>query len=87
MKDSGNQGSMNLPLNPEHILQTWMTFWASKALMRAIEVDVFSEPARGVGAIVLHVFNSNKTALQLYATAGYEVASLNLQKKLTRSTG
>ena len=36
---------MNPPLNPEHILQTWMTFWASKALMRAIEVDVFSEPA------------------------------------------
>lgn len=39
------------------------------------------------GAIVFHVFNSNKTAQQLYATAGYEVASLNLQKKLTRSSG
>lgn len=55
----------------------------ARATLKAIEAILL---ARGVEAMVLHVFNSNKTAQQLYATAGYEVASLNLQKKLTRST-
>ncbi len=34
-------------MNPEKILQTGMAFWASKALMSAIEIGVFTELARG----------------------------------------
>lgn len=56
----------------------------ARAALEAIEAALL---ARGVAAIVLHVFNSNKTAQQLYATAGYEVASLNLQKKLAQPAG
>ncbi|MDM7936414.1 MAG: GNAT family N-acetyltransferase [Cyanobium sp. CZS 48M] len=54
----------------------------AQATLKAVEAVLL---ARGVGVIVLHVFNSNTTAQQLYATAGYEVASLNLQKKLTEA--
>jgi hypothetical protein len=34
--------------NPERILQTGMAFWASKTLLSAIEMGVFTELARGV---------------------------------------
>lgn len=37
---------MNDPLNPEKILQTGMAFWASKTLLSAIEMGVFTELAR-----------------------------------------
>ena len=33
--------------NPEKILQTGLAFWASKTLLSAIEMDLFSELARG----------------------------------------
>jgi hypothetical protein len=33
--------------NPEHILQTGLAFWASKTLLSAIEIGVFTELARG----------------------------------------
>lgn len=35
------------PLNPDHIMQTGMAFWASKALLSAVEIGVFTELARG----------------------------------------
>ncbi len=56
----------------------------ARATLEAIEAALLTQ---GVAAIVLHVFNSNKTAQQLYAAAGYEVASLNLQKKLAQPPG
>src|ERR1700739_4890525 len=33
--------------SPEHILQTGLAFWASKTLLSAIEMEVFTELARG----------------------------------------
>ena len=33
--------------NPEKILQTGMAFWASKTLLSAIEMELFTELARG----------------------------------------
>lgn len=33
--------------SPDHILQTGMAFWASKALLSAVEMEVFTELARG----------------------------------------
>ncbi len=33
-------------LNPEHILQTGLAFWASKSLLSAIEMEVFTELAK-----------------------------------------
>jgi SAM-dependent methyltransferase len=33
--------------NPEHILQTGMAFWASKTLLSAVEMEVFTELAKG----------------------------------------
>ena len=38
---------MSEQLNPEHILQTGLAFWASKTLLSAIEMGVFTELARG----------------------------------------
>lgn len=38
---------MNEALNPEKILQTGMAFWASKTLLSAIEIGVFSELSHG----------------------------------------
>jgi precorrin-6B methylase 2 len=38
---------MNEQLNPEKILQTGMAFWASKTLLSAIEMGIFSELSRG----------------------------------------
>lgn len=38
---------MNEPLNPEKILQTGMAFWASKTLLSAIEMGIFSELSHG----------------------------------------
>jgi hypothetical protein len=35
------------PPSPEHILQTGLAFWASKTLLSAIEMEVFTELARG----------------------------------------
>lgn len=40
-------GSMNEQLNPEKILQTGMAFWASKTLLSAIEMGVFTELSSG----------------------------------------
>ena len=33
--------------SPDHILQTGLAFWASKALLSAVEMEVFTELARG----------------------------------------
>ncbi len=38
---------MNEPLNPSKILQTGLAFWASKTLLSAIEIGLFTELARG----------------------------------------
>lgn len=38
---------MNEPLNPEKILQTGLAFWASKTLLSAIEMGVFTELSHG----------------------------------------
>lgn len=38
---------MNEPLSPERILQTGLAFWASKTLLSAIEMGVFTELAEG----------------------------------------
>jgi len=35
------------PVTPEHILQTGLAFWASKTLLSAVEMEVFTELARG----------------------------------------
>lgn len=35
------------PISPEKILQTGMAFWASKALLSAVEMEVFTELAKG----------------------------------------
>jgi len=35
------------PPSPEHILQTGLAFWASKTLLSAVEMEVFTELARG----------------------------------------
>jgi hypothetical protein len=38
---------MSAPLTPEKILQTGLAFWPAKTLLSAIEMDVFTELARG----------------------------------------
>ena len=38
---------MTAPLSPEKILQTGFAFWASKTLLSAIEIGVFTELGRG----------------------------------------
>jgi len=38
---------MNAQPNPERILQTGLAFWASKTLLSAVEIGVFTELARG----------------------------------------
>lgn len=38
---------MSEPVTPEHILQTGLAFWASKTLLSAVEMGVFTELARG----------------------------------------
>src|ERR1700690_769486 len=38
---------MNEQLNPEKILQTGMAFWASKTLLSAVEMGVFTELSHG----------------------------------------
>jgi hypothetical protein len=38
----GEEKRMNEQLNPEKILQTGMAFWASKTLLSAVEIGVFS---------------------------------------------
>jgi len=38
---------MAAPLNPEKILQTGLAFWASKTLLSAIEIGLFTELSRG----------------------------------------
>jgi O-methyltransferase domain/Dimerisation domain len=35
------------PATPDHILQTGLAFWASKTLLSAVEMEVFTELARG----------------------------------------
>ena len=34
-------------VTPDHILQTGLAFWASKTLMSAVEMEVFTELAKG----------------------------------------
>ncbi|SAL62655.1 methyltransferase [Caballeronia peredens] len=41
------QGNTNPPPSPERLLQLGMAFWASKALLSAVELDVFSQLASG----------------------------------------
>jgi SAM-dependent methyltransferase len=41
------QGSMNAQPNPERLLQMGMAFWASKALLSAVELGVFTQLASG----------------------------------------
>lgn len=41
---------MSAQLNPEKILQTGMAFWASKTLLSAVEMGVFTELAHGAEA-------------------------------------
>jgi len=41
------QASTAPPVTPEHILQTGLAFWASKTLLSAVEMEVFTELARG----------------------------------------
>ena len=41
---------MSEQLTPEKILQTGLAFWASKTLLSAIEMGVFSELSRGPDA-------------------------------------
>jgi hypothetical protein len=43
----GKEKCMDEQLNPEKILQTGMAFWASKTLLSAVEIGVFSELAAG----------------------------------------
>lgn len=38
---------MNAPVTPEKILQTGLAFWASKTLLSAVEIGLFSELAHG----------------------------------------
>ena len=38
---------MKEQLNPEKILQTGMAFWASKSLLSAVEMGVFTELSHG----------------------------------------
>ena len=33
--------------SPDHILQTGLAFWASKTLLSAVEMEVFTELAKG----------------------------------------
>src|SRR5215469_2658537 len=40
-----HKGHMN-ELNPDHILQTGLAFWPSKALLSAVEMEVFTELAK-----------------------------------------
>ena len=37
---------MNTPLTPERILQVGLGFWASKTLLSAVEMEVFTELAK-----------------------------------------
>lgn len=37
---------MSDPLTPERILQTGLAFWASKTLLSAVEIEVFTELAK-----------------------------------------
>ena len=41
---------MNGQPNPEKILQTGLAFWASKTLLSAIELGLFTELSRGPAA-------------------------------------
>lgn len=43
--------TMNDPLSPERILQTGMAFWASKTLLSAIELGVFTALAKGPASL------------------------------------
>lgn len=52
---------MEQALSPEKILQTGMAFWASKSLLSAVEMGVFSELAQGPLA-----FDLLKSRLQLH---------------------
>jgi hypothetical protein len=40
-------GAASAAPSPEHILQTGLAFWASKTLLSAVEMEVFTELARG----------------------------------------
>src|ERR1700739_2063956 len=44
---SNSRINMASPASPEHILQTGLAFWASKTLLSAVEMEVFTELAKG----------------------------------------
>lgn len=50
-----------------------------RAILRAVEQEITQ---RGIGAIGMNVFGSNMVARNLYETAGYQIKSMHLQKKL-----
>jgi hypothetical protein len=67
---------MNEQLSPDKILQTGLAFWASKTLMSAIEMGLFTElsgPAPSVGARLsgraggARVPESNRRSLRQHA--------------------
>jgi hypothetical protein len=63
--------------SPEHILQTGLAFWASKTLLSAVEMEVFTELARGpesheplAGRLGLH-FRSSRDFLDTLVALGF----------------
>lgn len=50
-----------------------------RSLLRAVEQEIIR---RGIGVIGLNVFGSNMVARNLYETAGYQINSMHLRKKL-----
>ena len=50
-----------------------------RSLLRAVEQEI---TRRGIGVIGLNVFGSNMVARNLYETAGYQINSMHLRKKL-----
>ncbi len=38
---------MNVPVTPDHIMQLGLSFWASKTLLSAVELGLFTELAKG----------------------------------------
>jgi len=55
------------------------TFRSREIREYAIEQEI---TRRGIGVIGLNVFGSNMVARNLYETAGYQINSMHLRKKL-----
>ena len=48
---SSHAATKDKVVGPEHILQVGMGFWASKTLLSAVEIDLFTELARRPGPL------------------------------------